>query len=115
MPADILALVNALRGAMERLPPELSKNLRKYQVHRCRDGNFELRLVTVDTPAAEFAEHIQAVWRAAVQSRPLALRIVETDQPTLPRGNKYLYFTSDFVSSPVPGAATDSATVQGES
>ena len=107
VPADILALVNALRGAMERLPPELSKNLRKYQVYRCRDGNFELRLVTVDTPMAELDDHIQTVWRAAVQSRPLALRIVEVDHIPLPPSRKYLHFTSDFVSSPASGAATD--------
>ena len=115
VPQDIRDLVNALRGAMERLPAELSKNLREYQVHRRRDGNFELRLVTADTPTAEFAEHLQTVWRAAVQSRPLALRIVEVDHIPAPRGRKYLYFTSDFVSSPAPATATDPAAVQGES
>ncbi len=107
VPQDIRGLVNALRGAMERLPAELSKNLREYQVHRRRDGNFELRLVTVDTPTAEFAEHLQTVWRAAAQSRPLALRIVEVDHIPTPPGRKYLYFTSDFPSSPASGAVTD--------
>ncbi len=61
----------------------------------------------MDTPAAEFAEHIQAVWRAAVRSRPLALRIVEVDHIPLPPSRKYAYFASDFVSSPVPGTAAD--------
>ncbi|MCH8214865.1 MAG: hypothetical protein IIC54_12450 [Proteobacteria bacterium] len=99
--------MNALRETMERLPPALSRNLREYQVHRRRGGDFELRLVVAQALPAEFATHIQGAWGAAIGSRPLTLSVVEVDHIPLAPSGKFFHFTSDFVSSPVPGAATD--------
>ena len=107
VPPEILHVVNALRETMERLPPALSRNLREYQVHRRRGGDFELRLVVAQALPAAFATHIQGAWSAAIGSRPLTLSVVEVDHIPLAPSGKFFHFTSDFVSSPVPGAATD--------
>ncbi len=106
-PPDILAAVDALRGAMERLPPELSGDLREYQVHRRRDGDFELRLVVAGVVPSELTEHILEVWHTATGSHPLALSITEVDRIVLSPNRKFFHFTSDFESSPVPEAAPE--------
>lgn len=102
VPSNILDPVNALRGALERLPPELSTNLREYQVHHCQDGDFELRLVVTDALPAVFAEHVQQVWRAATGTPLPALRILEVDYIRPAPSGKFFYFTSDFIPSSTP-------------
>ena len=94
--------MNALRGALERLPPELSAKLRKYQVHHRRDGEFELRLVVTGAPPAAFAEHLQQVWRAAAAAPAPALHILEVGHIRPAPSGKFFYFTSDFIRSSMP-------------
>ena len=107
LPPEILYAVNALRETMERLPPALSGNLREYQVHRRRDGDFELRLVVAQALPAEFATRIQDAWGVAIGSRPLTLSVVEVDHIPLAPSGKFFHYTSDFESSPASGAAPD--------
>ncbi len=99
VPSSILDPVNALRGALERLPAELSANLRKYQVHHRQDGEFELRLVVTGTLPAVFAELVQQVWRAATGIPSPALRILEVDHIRPAPSGKFFYFTSDIIPS----------------
>ena len=100
--ASVRGPVNALRGALESLPPELSAKLRKYQVHHRRNGDFELRLVVTGTPPAAFAEHLQQVWRAATRAPAPALHILEVDHIRLAPSGKFFYFTSETVPSSLP-------------
>ena len=102
VPAGVLGPVNALRGALERLPLELSANLRKYQVHQRRDGDFELRLVVTGAPPAAFAEHLQQVWRAATEVPAPLLHIIEVAHIHPAPSGKFFYFISDLIPSSMP-------------
>ena len=102
LPTSVLDLVNALRATLERLPPELSAKLGKYQVHHRQDGDFELRLVVTGALPAVFAEHVQQVWRAVTETPSPALRILEVNQIRLAPSGKFFHFTSDFIPSSTP-------------
>lgn len=52
LPEGTLGYVGAIREALEAMPRDLARNLRKFQVHQFRDNKFELRLLS-DVYAAE--------------------------------------------------------------
>ena len=95
-----MLLADTVLDAMERLPSELSANLRMYQLHHFRDGNFELRIVVADTLPLKFSEHINEIWRNAAASRPNKLRIVTVKNVRPPAGDKFFHFDSDLFSKP---------------
>ena len=100
LPAGVMLLADTVLDAMERLPSELSANLRMYQLHHFRDGNFELRIVVADTLPLKFSEHINEIWRNAAASRPNKLRIVTVKNVRPPAGDKFFHFDSDLFSKP---------------
>src|SRR6185295_6418689 len=43
LPQGTLSVVAALRTALQQMPANLTRNLRRYQFHQFRDGRFEVR------------------------------------------------------------------------
>ena len=95
LPEGTLARVGVVRAALETMPDDLGRNLRRFQVHQYRDERFELRLaVTAPLPPA-FAARVMAAWNAGPGAAGHPLEIVEiADIPRGP-GGKFQDFTSD--------------------
>lgn len=101
LPAGTWELANALRGAMERLPPDLSRPLREYQVRQSAAGDFELRLVLAGPLAPGFREHVTEVWQKALANHPRSnrpepnLSISEVESIALAPSGKFFHFVSE--------------------
>lgn len=102
LPAGTLALANALRGAMERLAPPLSRPVREYQVRQDAARDFELRVKCVGALAPGFREHVTEIWRRALAARETkaapepALSIREVESIALAPSGKFFHFVSEF-------------------
>ena len=93
----------------QHFPKDLTRCLRKYQLHQFRDDRFELRMTVAGDGVEALISAIHAAWQAhgGPQAKRLTIRVVD-DIPR-PRGGKFQNFTSDFVP-PQPG--TDGASVE---
>ena len=117
LPAETLALANALRGAMERLAPPLSRAVREYQVRHDAAGDFELRVKCVGALAHGFREHVTEIWRRALAARETkaapdpALSIREVESIALAPSGKFFHFVSEFAG---PSAGQSPETVAEE-
>lgn len=100
LPEHTLGYVAAIRQALEEMAPELSANLRQFQVHQFRDQGFELRLVAPGGLPPAFAARINAAWQAAVAGTVLPLRLLEMNHIPRAPGGKFQDFTSDFFPPP---------------
>lgn len=100
LPENTFEFWSALRRALGDMPEELSKPMRQYQVHQCRDGSYELRLVTADDLAPAFHERIRKEWEATGAPEPPPLKILVVDRIPRPPGGKFQDFTSDFTPPP---------------
>ncbi|MEQ1775856.1 MAG: AMP-binding protein [Burkholderiales bacterium] len=109
LPQGTLALVGALREALETIPPLTARHLRQFQIHQFRDESFELRLLTAGALPPEFETRIRVAWTAATNDKH-SLRIVLVDVIHRSPGGKFQDFTSDFMpnadSDNVPPPAT---------
>lgn len=99
LPDGTLALVGAIRSALEEMPAELSRNLRQFQVHQSRDNRFELRLGVAARLPEAFAARIRAAWDKSAP-RGVPLSIVEVARIPRTPGGKFQDFTSDFMPHP---------------
>ncbi|MDP6476059.1 MAG: hypothetical protein QF894_14250 [Alphaproteobacteria bacterium] len=95
LPPGVMALADTLLGTIERLPDELSANLRMYQLHHFQSGNFELRVVVSDSLPPAFFRHIEKVWEGAVASRPIRLQFSTAENLRPIPSDKFFHFTSD--------------------
>lgn len=100
LPPEIISVADTVLEAMEKLPEELSRNLQMYQLYHFRDGDFELRIVAVDSLPPAFAEHILSIWRAATVSNPAKLRIANVESIRPAPSEKFFHFDSDLLSNP---------------
>ena len=100
LPEGTLGYVGAVREALEKMPAQLARGLRQFQVHQFRDDTFELRLLAAEPLPGEFADRIREAWKAAVGEKGAPLRIVEVDHIARSPGGKFQDFTSDFVPAP---------------
>lgn len=85
----------ACYGTLENMPPEVNNNLRQYQIHLCRDGSFELRLVIKDTLPPVFEQKLLSAWNS-LGTDPPTLKIQIVDTIPVPANGKFQVFTSDF-------------------
>lgn len=100
LPEGTLGRVGAIRSALEAIPSDLSRNLRRFQVHQYKNNTFELRLGVAAPLPRGFAESVQAAWNASAPAESAPLAIIEvSDIPRTP-GGKFQDFTSDFVPKP---------------
>lgn len=117
LPAGTMQIVAALREAMERLPPELSRPVRQYQVRQTRAGDFELRLVLAGALAPGFADYIDGAWRRALAAAATTGRVPGftvrevADIPRTP-SVKFMHFVSEITR---PREVKDYAPVAGGS
>ncbi len=101
LPPGTLDLANALRGAMERLAPDLSRPLRKYQVRQTAAGDFELRVVLAGPLTPGFREHVMEVWRGALAAHEVkgmcepTLAVREVESIALAPSGKFFHFVSE--------------------
>ena len=108
LPPDSRARFRLLTDTLQSLPAALLVNLRRYQVHQCRDQSFELRVVTATALPTGFSERIHAAWSQTYDTDEATLRIVELDQIAPGRGGKIQDFTSDLMSYDESDAALTS-------
>lgn len=94
---------SAIQQALRDMPPDVSGNLRQYQLHQYREGGWELRVVTAAPLPAAFGERLQQRWARVQAGPPVPLRVAEVEQIPRPPGGKFQDFTSDYM--PQPGAA----------
>lgn len=100
LPENTLAYVGAIRQVLEEMAPELSANLRKFQLHQFRDQSFELRLVAPGGLPPAFAARISSAWQAATANDSHPLRLVELNHIPRGPGGKFQDFTSEFFPPP---------------
>ena len=93
LPPGTLDRVATLRTALQTMPVDLVRNLRRYQIHQLRDGSFELRLVAAGTLPPAFSERVLNAWSSGTAGPPLEFREVE-DIPLDTAVDKF----DDFVS-----------------
>lgn len=86
----------AFQSALNRMPPDVAKPLRQYQLHQYRDGNFELRLVVSGALSEQFEGLVREYWDTAREQVAPSLRIVTVAEIPLAKGGKFQNFTSDF-------------------
>ena len=95
LPDGTLAMVGAVRSALEHMPSSLARPLRKFQLHQNEANRFVLRLAVASPLDPEFAKRIQTAWREAASACDWPLKIVEVDDIRLGPGGKFQDFTSD--------------------
>jgi phenylacetate-CoA ligase len=105
LPTGTSARVDAIRGAMEALPPELSRPVREYKIHQHRDGTFELMIVAAGPIPPGLAPHVEERLRGAGPGEA-RLRVSPVETIPLARSGKFFYFTSDFAPAPAPAEET---------
>jgi phenylacetate-coenzyme A ligase PaaK-like adenylate-forming protein len=105
MPEGSYELFLALRTAVNDLPGDTVRALRRFQVHQYRDGRFELRLLAAGPLPPAFHDGVRAAWDKAIGTRPETLGIVEVDEIPRGAGGKFQDFTSDFMPAPDPETA----------
>jgi phenylacetate-CoA ligase len=102
LPPGTMAVVDALRGAMERLPPELSGSQREYQIRQTLDGNFGLRLVLAGPRPEGFDDYIARAFREGLARRGVSggadpvLTIAEVAAIPRAASAKFFRFVSEF-------------------
>jgi phenylacetate-CoA ligase len=96
LPPGTAAQVNALREALEKMPADLARDLREFQIHQRRDRRFELRLVARAPLPKAFYDGLRAAWAALSANGP-ALEIFTVDRIPRCPGGKSEVFTSDFI------------------
>jgi len=100
LPDGTLGMVGVVRTALERMPGDVARHLRKFQLHQDHDNSFVLRLAVAAPLPVEFAERISAAWREAAADLGWSLKIVEVDDLPLGPGGKFQEFTSDHMPKP---------------
>jgi phenylacetate-CoA ligase len=97
LPKGTIIVVAALRDAIEKMPTDLVRDLREFQIHQYTDRRMELRLVTRALLPEAFFETLRAAW--ARESGPGAPDLSFRAVNEIPRspGGKSQVFTSDFV------------------
>jgi phenylacetate-CoA ligase len=99
LPRRSFAMLEAVRGTILKMRPEMIRDLRQFQLHQFRDGSYELRLMTrVPLPAA-FVEEIDAAWAKTAGTLGHALSVKYVDAIERAAGGKYQAFTSDFLAA----------------
>jgi phenylacetate-CoA ligase len=101
VPREVLALADTVLEAVARLPADLSRNLRMYQLHHSVNGNFELRTVVAGGLPPAFDAQIAEIWRTAAPSNPTDLRVVTVENIRPAPSDKFFHFDSDFFSQPI--------------
>ena len=105
LPPGTTARVDAIRGAMEQLPAELSRPVREYKIHQHRDGSFELMIVAAGPIPPGLGPHVEERLREAGPG-DAKLRGMEVETIPLARSGKFFHFTSDFAPPPAPAEET---------
>lgn len=95
LPEGTVGRFFAVRFGIEELPPEISRDLRLFQLHHFRDNRFELRLAVAKPLPPEFYDRIRAAWAAACPGEVVPLAIVEVANIAPGPSGKLQEFTSD--------------------
>jgi phenylacetate-CoA ligase len=97
LPPGTALQVGGLRGAIEKAPVELARDLREFQIHQFRDKRLELRLMARAPLPQAFHEHIRGEWTKSAGADGPTLGIVMVEEIPKSPGGKTEVFTSDFM------------------
>lgn len=99
LPVGTARLEQGLRGIIEKMPAQLGRDLREFQIHQYRDKRMELRLVVRATLDDTVFAYIRAEWAKLVDGPAAPLTIAMVDEIPRAPGGKSEVFTSDFMPS----------------
>ena len=97
LPPGTMEKQSAMRKALARIPKDLCKPVRQYQLHQYKDGRFEFRVRATRPISAQFMEALQAAWREEINNEPVELLITQVDDIPRSPGGKFQDFTSDYM------------------
>lgn len=101
LPEGTLDRVGLLRAALQQMPLELGRDLRRFQIHQFRDGRFELRVVAATAMSRAFHERIRRAWSDAVGASGPLLNLREVaDIPLDTARDKFDDFVSEYAAWP---------------
>lgn len=96
LPEGTRERVAVLGEALAAMPPELTRALRRYQIHQDRRNHFSVRLHTTGPLPAEFTTRLQEAWSRVAGNPPLPLSVGGSEPISESPGGKTLDFASDF-------------------
>jgi phenylacetate-CoA ligase len=105
LPAGTRARYRTVIAALNALPADLLRNIRRYQVHQYRDESLELRLVANGTLPDQIAADILRQWHAAHGTHDETLRVVAVDRIEPGPGGKLQDLTSELTAATPPATA----------
>lgn len=94
LPEGTRKRVNVLQEAIKAMPPEVVRNLRRYQVYQDADDRFEVRINTAGPMPAEFEGRLRECWAKVCGNPPRPLAIVEGATILNSPGGKRMDFDS---------------------
>jgi len=94
LPAGTRERVRALQQEVEAMPPELVRNLRRYQVYQDAENRFEVRVKVVGPLPPEFEGRLRERWKTVCGDPPRPLAIIEGATILSSPGGKRLDFDS---------------------
>lgn len=97
LPPGTIGLVLALREAIEKMPPRLTREFREFQIHQFADRTIELRIVARASMPEEFYMLIRTAWATATDGAGPELTVRHVDALARAPGGKFEVFTSDFI------------------
>jgi phenylacetate-CoA ligase len=109
LPEATLMKVGGIRTILEEMPADIARNLRQFQVHQTRDGNFELRLLSAGPLNPLFHPLVRQHWEVVQKQAAQSLSIVEVSSISRSPGGKFQDFTSDFMPMPDESVTGESA------
>ena len=100
LPEGTLQRRTVLSEALASMPDELSRPVRKYQLHQYRDHSFEFRVAAARPLDEAFKQWILTAWQVQEDAASVPLVIVQVDDIERGPGGKFQDFTSDFIPAP---------------
>ena len=98
-PEQSRVLFESLRAAILRMPLDLIRDLRQFQIYQDRDGRYELRLLVRAALPDKFAEMVHAAWSTIARPPVPALSLTYVDAIERGPSGKYQVFMSEFTPS----------------
>jgi phenylacetate-CoA ligase len=98
-PEQSRALFEGIRAAILRMPPDVIRDLRQFQIYQDRDGRYELRLLVRAALPDKFAELAHAAWSTMAKPPVPALSLNYVDAIERGPSGKYQVFLSEFAPS----------------
>jgi phenylacetate-CoA ligase len=98
-PEQSRVLFEGLRAAILRMPLDVIRDLRQFQIYQDRDGSYEIRVLARATLPDKFTELAHAAWSTLARPPVPALSLAYVDKMERGPSGKYQVFLSEFAPS----------------